>query len=101
MSKPVLQTRRIGLRPHFSGHPLAPMEIVYTVEKPPGFLARLTALSPQKKLWLAISLGSIGFLSYILVRAIADILRDGFPPFFGPAFGVIASLYLALFLFRR
>lgn len=32
--KSVLQTRQIGLQPHFSRHPLAPMEIVYECEEP-------------------------------------------------------------------
>jgi hypothetical protein len=31
----VLQTRNIGMKPHYSGHPLAPMEIVFEVEEPP------------------------------------------------------------------
>ncbi len=34
MTKPVLQTRNIGMKPHYSGHPLAPMEIVYECEEP-------------------------------------------------------------------
>lgn len=34
MAKPVLQTRNVGMKPHYSGHPLAPMEIVYQCEEP-------------------------------------------------------------------
>jgi hypothetical protein len=35
MTKPVLQTRCIGMQPDSSGHPLAPMEYVYECSEPP------------------------------------------------------------------
>lgn len=57
MTKPVLTTRCIGQATHYSGHPLAPMEYVFEVEKPPSFLQRLWALSLAKKITLAFALG--------------------------------------------
>lgn len=55
MVKPVLQTRFIGMQPDASGHPLAPMELVYSCEEPP----------PQKlrwRTWLAWALALGGFI---------------------------------------
>lgn len=68
MEKPVLQTRCIGMKPHFSGHPLAPMEYVYECEEPPrrSFWQRLAGLSVGKKLSLLVFVG----LGFYIVRAV-------------------------------
>lgn len=34
MKKPTLQTRNVGMTTDASGHPMAPMEIVYEIETP-------------------------------------------------------------------
>lgn len=73
MAKPVLQTRNVGLRPHYSGHPLAPMEIVYECEEPvrDGFLSRLWHLPLNRKVGLLYIVGAAFMVLNGLVHFIA------------------------------
>lgn len=101
MPKPALQTRQIGLQPHYSRHPLAPMEVVYEVEKPPGVWARFRALGPRKQAALAIFLASTIYLTYAVCLAAADIAANGAEPWFFPVMGILGSLYLGAYALRR
>lgn len=59
-SQPVMTTRCIGMQPHYSGHPLAPMEYVYVCEEPKP----TPRLSVAWIRWLAIGV-CIGFLALL------------------------------------
>lgn len=52
----VLQTRNIGMRTHYSGHPMAPMEIVYEVEDEPK-----RPWLTKRRMWMIGSLIVMGF----------------------------------------
>lgn len=99
--KPVLRTRQIGLQPHYSRHPLAPMEIVYECEKPPGFWARLVGLSAIKKVTLALTIAGVLFYGYLIAAVAIQFVTEGLPDGFWPAVGILTMLYLAAYALRR
>lgn len=96
MPKSVLRTKQIGLRTHYSGHPLAPMEIVYEVEKPPGFWARLWRLSWQKKTVVACAL----YLIWGAAAAVGQLAGEIGPATLG-LIGMLASLFFGAAALRR
>jgi sterol desaturase/sphingolipid hydroxylase (fatty acid hydroxylase superfamily) len=101
MAKPVLQTRQIGLRTHFSGHPLAPMEIVYEVEKPKTFWQRWNMLGVKKQFVLILTLVSIVALAAMLGGALIDVFGDGVQDGDITWLAVAVGCGLASYIFRE
>jgi hypothetical protein len=99
--KHALQTRQIGLRTHFSGHPLAPMEIVYEVEKPPTFWQRWNMLGVKKQFVLLLTLVSIVGVVWLLSGAAYFVLADGIQDGDLLKLGVLIALGGAAFVFRE
>lgn len=69
---PVLQTRCIGMRPHFSGHVLAPPEYVFECQEPSltdqiGYWARFAARITLGVTWMVTL--PIGCIIFLLVQA--------------------------------
>jgi len=71
MTKPVLQTRNVGMQTHYSRHPLAPMEIVYECEEPPK-------RKMKTPLWARIIMPFVLLgCAYMILRAIVYIATSG------------------------